>query len=225
MFENVVAQCIDAGLASGQRYAADSSIIAAEANRQNSAPKADGTPEAINPDDARRAVREYLDTLNDTAFGSGPMLDWLVEKRENDLYVCPVGKALRKPQYVYRTGPTGANKDETERCQGRKGDCELYDLKERCCPKSPQRKVTRCIYETSRNIARALSQTQQYAISCKLRKIVEMPFAQLKRIHGFGRLRLRGVSRDHGHTMTLTGSACGPHDEFIVAATAQTLKS
>ena len=70
VFETVVAQCLEAGLASGQRYAADASIIAADANRQKSSPKADWNPEAINPDDAPRAVREYLDTLDDAAFGA-----------------------------------------------------------------------------------------------------------------------------------------------------------
>ena len=80
-------------------------------------------------------------------------------------------------------------------------------LKERCTRKEPQRKVSRSIYEASRDVARGLSQTEQYAISRKLRKKVEMSFAHLKRIHGLGRLRLRGP--------------CGAHDEFILAATAQ----
>jgi transposase len=70
VFEAVVAQCIEARLASGQRYATDASIIAADANRQQSTPKADWNPEAINPDDAPRAVREYLETLDDAAFGA-----------------------------------------------------------------------------------------------------------------------------------------------------------
>ena len=70
VFETVVAQCIKARLASGQRYAADASIIAADANRQKSTPKADWNPEAIDPDDAPRAVREYLETLDDAAFGA-----------------------------------------------------------------------------------------------------------------------------------------------------------
>jgi len=84
-------------------------------------------------------------------------------------------------------------------------------LKQRCCPKEPQRKVTRSIFESSRDVARQLAQTKQYSVSCKLRKKVEMSFAHLKRIHGLGRLRLRGP--------------CGAHDEFILAATAQNLKS
>ncbi len=70
VFESVVAQCIEAGLASGQRYAADASIIAADSNRQQSTPKADWNPEAINPEEAPRAVREYLETLDDAAFGA-----------------------------------------------------------------------------------------------------------------------------------------------------------
>ena len=69
-FESVVAQCIKIGLASGQRYAADASIIAADANRRNSTPKVDWNPEAIDPADAPRAVREYLETLDDAAFGA-----------------------------------------------------------------------------------------------------------------------------------------------------------
>ncbi len=48
---------------SGQRFAAD-------ANKQNSTSKEDWDTSAINPDDAPRAVREYLDVLDDAAFGA-----------------------------------------------------------------------------------------------------------------------------------------------------------
>ena len=56
----------------------------------------------------------------------------------------------------------------------------------------------------------AIAQTTQYAISCKLRKKVEMLFAHLKRILGLNRLRLRGPN--------------GARDEFHLAATAQNLR-
>ena len=68
----------------------------------------------------------------------------------------------------------------------------------------------RSIYEPSRDVARNIAKTTQYAISCKLRKKVEMLFAHLKRILGLGRLRLRGP--------------CGAKDEFHLAATAQNLR-
>ncbi|WP_139196234.1 transposase, partial [Salinihabitans flavidus] len=70
LFETVVARCISEGLASGQRLAADASLIQADANRQNSTPQADWEPTAINPEDAPRAVRDYLATLDDAAFGA-----------------------------------------------------------------------------------------------------------------------------------------------------------
>ena len=70
VFETVVARCIEEGLASGQRFAADASLIQADANRQNSSPQSEWEPDKINPEDAPRAVREYLDTLDDAAFGA-----------------------------------------------------------------------------------------------------------------------------------------------------------
>ncbi len=70
VFESVVARCIEEGLASGQRLAADASLIQADANRRNSAPQSEWDPEKIDPVDAPRAVREYLETLDDAAFGA-----------------------------------------------------------------------------------------------------------------------------------------------------------
>lgn len=52
LFETVVGRCIEEGLASGQRLAADASIIQADANRQNSTPKLDWQPDRINSEDA-----------------------------------------------------------------------------------------------------------------------------------------------------------------------------
>ena len=70
VFETVVARCIGEGLASGQRFAADASLIQADANRQNSSPQAEWAPNKIDSADAPRAVREYLETLDDAAFGA-----------------------------------------------------------------------------------------------------------------------------------------------------------
>ena len=75
LFETVVARCIAEGLASGQRFAADASIIQADASRQNSAAKADWQPDKVDPEEAPRAVREYLATLDDAAFGAASPVD------------------------------------------------------------------------------------------------------------------------------------------------------
>jgi len=70
LFEAVVARCIAEGLVGGQSFAVDASIIRADANRQNATPIADWPAERLDPEDAPRAVREYLDTLDDAAFGA-----------------------------------------------------------------------------------------------------------------------------------------------------------
>ena len=69
IFECVVASCIAAGLVGGEGFAVDASLIEADANRQRSIPGKDWDRER-DPQRASRAVREYLATLDDAAFGA-----------------------------------------------------------------------------------------------------------------------------------------------------------
>jgi len=75
LFETTVARCIAEGLVSGQSFAADASLIEADANKQNSTPKEDWDRSAISSKDAPRAVREFLDVLDDAAFGAATMVE------------------------------------------------------------------------------------------------------------------------------------------------------
>ncbi|MGI9244787.1 MAG: transposase, partial [Verrucomicrobiales bacterium] len=75
LFETVVARCIEEGLVSGQRLAVDASLIEADANKQNSTPKEDWDAQSIDPADAPRAVREYLEVLDHEAFGAASEVD------------------------------------------------------------------------------------------------------------------------------------------------------
>jgi len=70
VFETVVARCITEGLVSGQRLAVDASLIEADTNRLNSTSKEEWRSDKIDPEGAPRAVREYLETLDDAAFGA-----------------------------------------------------------------------------------------------------------------------------------------------------------
>ncbi|MCA0873706.1 transposase [Seohaeicola saemankumensis] len=70
LFESVVARCIIEGLVGGQTFASDASLIRADANKQYAAAKADWDPDRIDVQAAPRAVREYLDVLDDAAFGA-----------------------------------------------------------------------------------------------------------------------------------------------------------
>src|SRR5664279_4321087 len=167
----------------------------------------------------------------DGAYGSAEMLGWLVNERaiephipvfdksarddgtfsrgdfnynpEADIYVCPAGKALTS------TG-TLVNDGATLLYRASKYDCDACELKPRCCPKMPARKVPRSIYENARDVARDIAKTEAYVTSRRERKKIEMLFAHLKRILRLDRLRLRGPF--------------GAQDEFLLAATAQNLR-
>jgi len=175
--------------------------------------------------------------IADTAYGTGPMLGWLVDRKiaphipvfdksgrndgtwtradfewdaENDQYVCPEGHALKQFRRNYsdpNRGPTGKG---TARYRALKKVCQVCPSKAKCCPNADARKITREEHEDARQAARDIAKSRQYDISMKLRKKVEMLFAHLKRIRGLGRLRLRGP--------------CGANDEFLLAATAQNLR-
>jgi hypothetical protein len=68
VFERVVEAYIAAGLVGGEGFAVDASLIVADANKQRSIPGLEC--KARHPHDASRAMREYLATLNDAAFGA-----------------------------------------------------------------------------------------------------------------------------------------------------------
>jgi hypothetical protein len=167
----------------------------------------------------------------DTAYGSAPNLDWLVNtqgiaphvpvidksKREDgtfsradfiydeacDIYTCPAGKTLT-------TTGTLVNDGETLLYHASVRDCVRCPLKAQCCPKGTFRKIPRSIYENARDVARTLATTDAFAQSRRDRKKVEMLFAHLKRILRLGRLRLRGPT--------------GAQFEFTLAAIAQNLR-
>ncbi|MBC7830630.1 MAG: transposase [Hyphomicrobium sp.] len=69
VFERVVDACIAAGLVGGEGFAVDASLIAADANKQRSIPGKDWDKNR-DPETASRAVKEYLATLDDAAFGA-----------------------------------------------------------------------------------------------------------------------------------------------------------
>lgn len=70
VFERVVATCIAAGLVGGKGFAVDASLIAADANKCGSTPGSEWSVETIDPATAERAVRDYLATLDDPAWGA-----------------------------------------------------------------------------------------------------------------------------------------------------------
>jgi transposase len=69
VFERVVETCIGAGLVGGEGFAVDASLIQADANKQRSIAGEDWRRDR-DPKRSSRAVKEYLATLDDTAWGA-----------------------------------------------------------------------------------------------------------------------------------------------------------
>ena len=68
VFETVVRRCMAEGLVGGDGFAVDASLIKADANKQRSAASSEDVDwEAMAT--TRRSVREYLDTLDEAAWG------------------------------------------------------------------------------------------------------------------------------------------------------------
>ncbi|OAF04274.1 hypothetical protein AYJ54_24090 [Bradyrhizobium centrolobii] len=60
--------------------------------------------------------------------------------QQSDVYICPAGKVLASTGALVNDGATLAYRAS-------KYDCDACELKPRCCPKTPSRKVTRSIHE------------------------------------------------------------------------------
>ena len=69
VFERVVEACIAGGLVGGEGFAVDASLIAADANKQRSIAGQDWRRDR-DPARSSRAVKEYLATLDDAAWGA-----------------------------------------------------------------------------------------------------------------------------------------------------------
>src|SRR5215831_8735932 len=69
VFETVVSRCIKEGLVGGEGFAVDATLIAADANKQRSVPGSEAVDwPALAA--TRRSVQEYLNTLDDAAWGA-----------------------------------------------------------------------------------------------------------------------------------------------------------
>ena len=212
-------------------------ILDVEATPAHRTAEVESTRTMINRVEATFDIRpERL--IADTAYGSAPMLAWVVDEkgiephipvwdktqRQDDTlsssdfqwdeaaneYRCPEGHALRSERRAFKTARSHVTQADTIIYRASQHDCQGCPLKARCCPNTPIRKITRSIHEKARDTARRVMQTDEYQRSRSLRKKVEMLFAHLKRILKLNRLRLRGLS--------------GASDEFTLAATAQNLR-
>jgi transposase len=176
--------------------------------------------------------------IGDMVYGTAAILGWMVNEKgiephvpvwekgersdgtfsrsdfvfdeHNDRYLCPNGKELKRFRRNFTKPRSGVTKSNEIKYRASQMDCGACPLKEQCCPNMSFRKVTRSVYESARDVDRAVRKTQTYRQTRRQRKQVEMLFAHMKRILKMDRLRLRGLS--------------GARDEFLLTATAQNLR-
>jgi transposase len=212
-------------------------IVDVEASAVSKSAEVDATKKMLDRVEERFDLKPAR-LVGDTNYGSAAMLGWLVDEKqiephvpvwdktertdgtlsrsdfiwneEADEYRCPEGNALRSNWRPFKNPRNQITKADTIIYRSSKLDCAACPHKERCCPNTEIRKITRSVHEDARDVARQIYLTPEYQESRRERKKVEMLFAHLKRILKMDRLRLRGFS--------------GAQDEFLLAATAQNLR-
>ncbi len=211
-------------------------IVDVEATRANLGEEVRATRTMLDRTEEQTGLKPDR-LIGDTAYGTAEMLGWLEQKaiephvpvwdktersdgtfsrsqfewhEQDNEYRCPEGKALRCDRRKFTIPHSGVTKANTIIYRSSEHDCKDCSMKQLCCPNTPMRKITRSIYERSRDWARKIATTVQYRQSRRDRKKVEMLFAHLKRILRLDRLRLRGLR--------------GARDEFLLAAIAQNLR-
>jgi transposase len=238
VFETVLHRCMTEGLVQGEGFAIDAIIIMdLEATPAHRTPEVDSTRTMIDRVEDRFDIKPKR-LVGDTAYGTAPLLGWMVEDKriephvpvwdkttrkdgslsigefqwvpERNEYICPEGHSLRKERRRFTIPRSHVTKADTVIDRASQTDCVGCSMKDRCCPNTPFRKIARSIHEGAREMARSIAKTPEYSQSRRDRKKVEMLFAHLKRIMKLDRLRLCGLS--------------GAQDEFLLAATAQNLR-
>jgi transposase len=212
-------------------------IVDVEATAAHRTEETDATKTMIERVEERHDLKPTR-LIGDTAYGTGPMLEWLVEDKGIEAHVpvwekaarndgtfsvsdfqwdeqaneyrCPKGQPLRSQWRAFSSPRHHITHADTIIYRSTQQQCATCPLKPRCCPNTPTRKIARSLYEKSREATRKVADTAAYRQSRKDRKKVEVLFAHLKRILKLDRLRLRGRR--------------GARDEFLLAATAQNLR-
>src|ERR671927_1411404 len=240
LFETTVQRCMAEGLVGGDGFAADASLIKADANKQRSV---EGSQEVDWEAMAatRRPVREYLDTLDEAAWGaasevrpkfiskSDPAAQWTGALKGHAFFAYAANYLIDLDHAVIvdveasraiRQAEVGATRTMIDRVQDRFG---LYP--ERVAADSAYGSAEMLgwlvhergiephipVFDKSQRSDGTFSREDfAYDPSKQQRKKVEMLFAHLKRILKLDRLRLRGPN--------------GARDEFHLAATAQNLR-
>ena len=137
----------------------------------------------------------------DTAYGTAPMLAWMVEEKDIEPHVpvwdkterkddsfsisdfhwnkdveeyhCPAGKALGSEWRAFKNLRSHVTKANTISFRSSQTDCAMCPMKAKCCPNTSVRKIARSVHDTARDVARRIAATPAYHRSRHERKKVD----------------------------------------------------
>ena len=183
--------------------------IGVKATPANRVAEVESTKTMVDRVEARFALHPQR-LVGDTAYGTAPMLGWMVEEKgvephmpvwdksarkdgtfsssdftwnaDANEYRCPAGKSLRSNWRPFKNPRSHVTQADTVIYRASQSDCKACTIKQQCCPNSTFRKIARSLYENARDVARQIRETEAYERSPCERKKVEMLFAHLKRI-------------------------------------------
>jgi transposase len=140
--------------------------------------------------------------VGDTAYGTAPMLGWMVNDKgiephvpvwdkagrddgslsvsdfiwheAHNEYRCPQGQPVRSDWRQFKNPRSRITKADTVIYRSSQMDCTTCAMKDKCCPNTSHRKIARSVHEDARDVARALAKTPEYKQSRCDRKKVEM---------------------------------------------------
>ena len=123
--------------------------------------------------------------IGDMAYGAAELLGWMVNEKaiephvpvwdktqrndetlssndfqwdeQADQYRCPQGHVLRNQWRAFKNLRTHITKADTIIYRSSQSDCATCQMKPRCCPNTPVRKIARSVHESAREVARDIA--------------------------------------------------------------------
>jgi transposase len=135
-----------------------------------------------------RGIAPYIPTQKQVNATGGFTIEKFTYDEEKDLFVCPNNKELKFQSYD--------SKKQSKRYVSKKEDCKGCPLKEKCCPNSIKRHLSRTIFYKEYERLSLRLKTPGARRAYVLRKTGPEPlFAEAKMYHGLSKFMTRGIDK------------------------------
>ncbi len=135
-----------------------------------------------------RGITPYIPTQKQVNATGGFTIEKFTYDEEKDLFICPNNKELKFQSYD--------KKKQSNRYVSKKEDCSGCPLKQKCCPNSSKRHLSRTVYYKEYERLSLRLKTPGGRRAYVLRKTGPEPlFAEAKMYHGLSKFMTRGIDK------------------------------